>query len=115
NVMVGAFGEVQVMDWGLAKQIGARETQSPGVATPGLGGATQAGSILGTPGYMPPEQARGEVDRIDRRSDVFALGAILSAILTGKPAYTGAQALDRARRGDLEAAHARLDACGADA
>ena len=50
---------------------------------------SHAGSILGTPSYMAPEQARGEIDRIDERADVFALGSILCEILTGSPAFTG--------------------------
>jgi len=107
NVMVGAFGEVQVMDWGLAKvlpeggaadeaasrgfepveQVTAiRTARTEGAGTPaGAGSETHAGSVLGTPAYMAPEQARGEVDRLGRRSDVFGLGAILFEILTGRP------------------------------
>jgi serine/threonine-protein kinase len=98
NVMVGAFGEVQVMDWGLAKVLGARaaaaddpETTAAGTAVVSLRDSedllTQAGSVLGTPAYMPPEQAIGAVDRIDRRSDVFGLGGILAAVLTGVPPF----------------------------
>ena len=79
---------------------------------------TQAGSVLGTPAYMPPEQAGGEVDQIDARSDVFGLGAILCEVLTGKPPYTGRDA-DQSRSArrwppDQADAFARLDACGAD-
>jgi len=127
NVMVGAFGEVQVMDWGLAKvlheqggapdepksedriQVAARMEQT--------GNATQAGSVLGTPAYMAPEQARGEVVDLDERCDVFGLGAILCEILTGRPAFSGADganAFQRAVRGDLTDAFARLEGCGAD-
>jgi serine/threonine protein kinase len=72
NVMVGAFGEVLVLDWGIA-----RERTAP---PPGEG----AGVVLGTPAYMPPEQARGANELVDERSDVFALGAILYFLLTGR-------------------------------
>ena len=102
--MVGAFGEVQVLDWGLAKVMGAAD----GVTAPGEAGAapetTGAGQALGTPAYMAPEQARGETDRLDARCDVFGLGAILCTILTGRPPYFGGDArevLARAGRGDF--------------
>ncbi len=84
NVMVGDFGEVLVMDWGLAGRAG------PGSPCPGAA----EGSILGTPAYMPPEQARGEAGKIDQRSDIFALGAMLFEILAGKPPYSGATSLE---------------------
>ena len=98
NVMVGAFGEVQVMDWGLAKVLTDQpEAPEPTAADDGLrteirtsrepDSATQAGSVLGTPAFMSPEQAGGEVSRVDERSDVFGLGAVLCAILTGQPPY----------------------------
>ncbi len=102
NVMVGSFGEVQVMDWGLAKVLRAGSvSDGPGgdaIATPGTmirtprssGSDTQAGSVLGTPAFMPPEQAAGEIDKVDQRSDVFGLGAILCVLLTGKPPFAGA-------------------------
>jgi tetratricopeptide (TPR) repeat protein len=128
NIMVGAFGEVQVMDWGLAKvlDVGDGETPSPeaaGVETSfdlrERGGetpeATLPGSVLGTPAYMAPEQARGEVDRLDARCDVFGLGGILCEVLTGKPPFVGGDVRARAARADLDDAHARLSACGADA
>ncbi|MBX2799917.1 MAG: protein kinase [Myxococcales bacterium] len=78
NVMVGPLGEVYVVDWGLAKVVGPRAEQ------------TEAGGVSGTPAYMSPEQARGE--RVDERSDVYALGAVLYQILVGRPPYTGVSA-----------------------
>jgi serine/threonine-protein kinase len=128
NVMVGAFAEVQVMDWGLAKVLGAAEE---GEAAPAAGPETWAGlpavegeaqptrpgQVMGTLAYMPPEQARGEVERVDRRSDVFGLGAILCEVLTGRPPFAGQDESERwarARACDHAAALARLDGCGAD-
>ena len=79
--------------------------------------ASQSGVMMGTPAYMPPEQAQGKAALIDPRADVFALGAILCEVLTGRPPYGGATIEEvclQAARGDLTDAHARLDACGAD-
>jgi serine/threonine-protein kinase len=130
NVMVGAFGEVQVMDWGLAKVLGApqasrgrRPPEEPAsvlrtVRTEQSGASSQAGSVLGTPAYMAPEQARGAVEQLDERCDVFGLGAILCEILTGQPPYTAAagwQVYPRAVAADLTDALARLQASGAEA
>jgi serine/threonine protein kinase/tetratricopeptide (TPR) repeat protein len=140
NIMVGSFGEVQVMDWGLAKVIPqggvADELKASHVARPrevpiefdptvirtarvgSLGSYTEAGSVMGTPAFMPPEQAGGEIDKLDERADVFGLGAILCVILTGQPPYV-ADDSDAVRlmaiRGKLDDAFARLAACGADA
>ena len=124
NVMVGAFGEVQVMDWGFAKQTdkeaGKQGDQEKGEASVALSpcqpGATHSGVLMGTPAYMPPEQARGELTLIDPRADVFALGAILCEILTGRPPYVGSidEICRNAVTGDVGDAHARLDAGGAD-
>jgi serine/threonine-protein kinase len=177
NIMVGAFGEVQVMDWGLAKILpssgltrsaSARATQarsaSEGIQTPSASEATEIrnpspgpsptrsasagpsqarsasagsapnapaaigdrgeeartrpGSALGTPAYVAPEQASGEVDRLDQRSDVFGLGAILCEVLTGQPPYVGKDLLQVHRQAacaDLAEARARLERSGADA
>src|SRR5262249_23039910 len=79
--------------------------------------STQPGVMMGTPAFMPPEQARGEVDQIDERSDVFGLGAILCVTLSGKPPYTGSleSICLGAAEGNLTDAFARLDGCGANA
>jgi serine/threonine-protein kinase len=132
NIMVGGFGEVQVMDWGVAKVL-AHGVEGDEELLPTLSesavrtirtlrsgsgvDASQAGSVLGTPSYMAPEQARGEVDRVDERADVFGLGSILCEILTGRPAFTGRTAIEiqrKAASGDVADPFARLDACGAD-
>jgi eukaryotic-like serine/threonine-protein kinase len=85
NIMIGDFGEVYVLDWGLAKVAGATDLALTAAGFARKPGDTVAGTILGTPGYMPPEQARGELDRLDARTDIWALGAILYEIVNGKP------------------------------
>jgi eukaryotic-like serine/threonine-protein kinase len=108
NVMVGPFGEVLVMDWGVAKVLSAgdakEESISDGerselkaledadlIATLPLvqaqPGDTSGGTVIGTPAYMPPEQASGQTELLDERSDVFSLGAILYFLLTSDPPY----------------------------
>jgi tetratricopeptide (TPR) repeat protein len=127
NVMVGRFGEVQVMDWGLAKVLAGTditpddEETSDGPlddARDESSELTDPGSVLGTLSYMPPEQARGLVAEVDRRSDVFGLGAILAEILTGRPPYVGPDSISVRRQaieGRLDEVSARLEGCGADA
>ena len=97
NVMVGEYGETVVVDWGLAKVRG-QEAQS-GSDADGAGDApwtdgtdTAAGHALGTPAYMPPEQASGLLSEVDERSDVYSLGAVLYEILTGRCPYSGPSA-----------------------
>jgi serine/threonine protein kinase len=86
NVMVGPFGEVLVLDWGVAKERGADLLPTAGELIAGqcLAAHTAAGTVVGTPGYMAPEQTRGELTRIDERTDVYALGGILYYLLTGQ-------------------------------
>ena len=92
NIIVGKYGETLVVDWGLAKAVG-RADPSAGEQTlaPSSGGSSETlpGSALGTPAYMSPEQARGELDRLGPRSDVYSLGATLYCLLTGKPPFEG--------------------------
>jgi eukaryotic-like serine/threonine-protein kinase len=86
NIMVGPFGEVLVMDWGIAKVL--RSSDSNSLQHPASShdteNDTQHGTIIGTKGYMSPEQARGETDTLDQRTDVYSLGAILSFLLPQK-------------------------------
>ncbi len=104
NVMLGDFGEVFVLDWGLAKVMDSdgdsqlRKDDSKVPFSPAkkihLSGRSgehhsSAGSVLGTPAYMPPEQARGELETLNTPADIFSLGAILYEILVGKAPYTG--------------------------
>ena len=154
NVMVGAFGEVQVMDWGLARRLGAGDSVGAGATlaavepatlpsaadteiSPGKPGSgqetqatalqigprppsdrlTQAGQVMGTPAFMSPEQARGAIEVLDERADVFGLGAILCVLLTGAPPYQevlGQSVFHRAAQADLAETYQRLDACEAD-
>lgn len=97
NVMVGKFGETVVLDWGLAKvkdktddaASQMEETLKTLRLPAAKGHETHAGQVLGTPAYMSPEQAAGQIERIDERSDVYSLGAVLYTLLTGKYPYDG--------------------------
>jgi serine/threonine protein kinase/WD40 repeat protein len=113
NVMLGEFGEVLVMDWGLAKDLSANlpvaekttgalsGDRPPGESAAGL---TLDGAVMGTPQYMPPEQAEGRLEDIDERSDVFSLGALLYAILALRPPVEGrtlAEVLENVKSGNI--------------
>lgn len=99
NVVVGEFGETVVIDWGLAKELGGDDDAAATLSgdsldgltgaggTGSTGGETVAGEVLGTPAYMPPEQANGEP--VDARADVYAIGALLYHVLTGVAPYAG--------------------------
>lgn len=138
NVMVGEFGEALVMDWGLAKFLDEREesscpspeASSPSEAFPATNDhpgssstsalhpdLTMDGDVFGTPNYMAPEQASGETEKIDKRTDIFALGAILYEILTLHPPVSGSSSLETLKlviEGDIITPTERLKAAGAD-
>ncbi len=96
NIMLGDFGEVYVLDWGLAKVRGTTDVESGEAVDDDLGNSsTRAGEILGTPGYMSPEQVRGQVDDLDERTDVYALGVILFELLSFEPLHQGSTGRDR--------------------
>ncbi len=110
NVMVGKFGEVYVMDWGMARVLGAGEARDRGslqpndashppdyaepsdarAARPSGGPRTREGDVLGTPNYMPPEQAEGRLEHIGPHSDVYAIGAMLYQLVTARTPYASA-------------------------
>ncbi len=89
NVMVGQFGETQVLDWGLARVRGVNDVSPTGEALPSgaATSSTMAGQLLGTPAYMSPEQAAGNNASVDERSDVWCLGAMLFEALTGQQLF----------------------------
>ncbi len=107
NIMVGEFGEVQVMDWGLAKDRNdsfVYQLAAPGTQRSAPAGSTLHGEIMGSPRYMAPEQAQGRIADQNESTDVFALGGILYSILTLRPPIGGAtvkEALAKAARATI--------------
>jgi PAS domain S-box-containing protein len=103
NVILGDFGEVIVLDWGLAKLMGQPEEVESDQDQTALtnaqdAGLTLQGEVVGTPAYMAPEQAEGRLNQIDERTDVFGLGAIFYEILTGQPPFVGLTTLEVLKR-----------------
>jgi serine/threonine protein kinase/tetratricopeptide (TPR) repeat protein len=108
NIILGKYGETLVVDWGLAKATGRSDSASGErtlVPSSASGSAdTIPGSALGTPAYMSPEQAAGDLDRLGPRSDVYSLGATLYCLLTGKPSQEGddiGEVLRKVQRGEF--------------
>jgi len=92
NVMIGSFGEVLVMDWGVARLVAPSKVRSVAVEPPvetTASGTVTSWEVAGTPAYMPPEQALGEADRIGPACDVYALGVMLFELLAGERPYHG--------------------------
>jgi WD40 repeat protein/predicted Ser/Thr protein kinase len=115
NVMVGSFGAVLVLDWGLAKEIDPCLPAEPPRGRRKDYEETLAGQVKGTPAFMAPEQARGEP--VDARTDVFSLGGILAVLLTGRPPFVGNSVFDtviRAAQAELSECFALLESSGAD-
>jgi WD40 repeat protein/predicted Ser/Thr protein kinase len=116
NVMVGAFGEVQVMDWGLGKLLQADGPSSEFTESGARRDYVESapGMVFGTYPYVAPEQAQGRIDEISQRSDVFGLGGILCEILTGHPTYREPNIRRKAESADLADTWERFGQCGAE-
>ena len=108
NIMMGEFGEVLVVDWGLCKVLGETpedfENLTLKVSRDEL--ETRQGQVAGTPAYMAPEQAQGQIDALDNRTDIYALGALLYTLITEKPPFKGPvhHVLEQVSQGDFPSA-----------
>jgi hypothetical protein len=108
NVVVGAFGDTVVIDWGVAKlRLVDEQPVAQAIADTRDSTQTRDGAVIGTPAYMAPEQAAGRVDEIDERSDVFSIGALLYHLFAGRPPYRGGTSLETLTRA-LEAEYEPL-------
>ncbi len=104
NIMIGEFGEVLLMDWGLARQRERPAFEGGDGELSSDPELTQQGAVMGTPKYMSPEQARGDVQAVGPHSDIFALGGILYDLVTGRPPFEGpntAAVLQQVEQGKL--------------
>jgi len=107
NIVLGDFGEVLVLDWGLAKRLGHDEEPTADHNSDletALPGQTVMGQVMGTPAYMAPEQAQGRLDLIGPATDIFGAGAIFYEILAGRPPFAGTTTIDvleQARSADI--------------
>ena len=105
NIIVGRYGETLVVDWGLAKATGKSDpTARERAIVPSFAGGsseTLPGTAMGTPAYMSPEQSRGDLLRLGPQSDIYALGATLYCVLTGKPPFQGENVREALRRVEL--------------
>ncbi|HLW97829.1 MAG TPA: tetratricopeptide repeat protein [Candidatus Acidoferrales bacterium] len=103
NIVLGDYGEVIVLDWGLARVLDEAEGDSAATAVEldensSADSRTVAGQVMGTPAFMAPEQAAGRLDLLDARTDVYGLGAVLYAVLSGRPPFEGPDTLTVLRR-----------------